>query len=128
MSNFIPTKQHFREILLFCFNLKQSSAASHRMLIEVYGKDVPSDATCREWFRRFKIGDYEIRDKYRSGQPKKFSDNDIKLLLDENPRQTLHELAKQLNVTHGAISKRLKLMKIVQRNGCWIPDQPNSSN
>ena len=30
MSGFEPTKQHIREALLFCFNLKESAAKSHR--------------------------------------------------------------------------------------------------
>jgi len=39
MSNFVLTKQHLREILIFCFNWKKSAAeaATHRMLVEVYG-------------------------------------------------------------------------------------------
>jgi len=36
MSNFVLTKQHLREILIFCFNWKKSAEA-HRMLVEVYG-------------------------------------------------------------------------------------------
>ena len=37
MSNFVLTKQHLREVLIFCFNWKKSAAEVHRMLIEVYG-------------------------------------------------------------------------------------------
>jgi len=29
-------------------------AEAHRMLVEVYGDTVPTDKSCREWFRRFK--------------------------------------------------------------------------
>lgn len=121
MSCFVPTKEHFRQALLFCFNLKKKAAESHRMLVEAYGEEVPSETTCREWFRRFKIGDYEIKDKYRSGQPKKFKDEDLKALLDKNPRQTLAEMAATFNVTIGAISKRLKTMEKVQSVERWVP-------
>ncbi|KYM77898.1 Malate dehydrogenase, mitochondrial [Atta colombica] len=38
------------------------------MLVEVYGNTVPTDKSCREWFRRFKDGDFSVEDKPRSGQ------------------------------------------------------------
>ena len=80
MSNFVLTKQHLREILIFCFNWKKSVAEAHRMLDEVYDT-APTDKSCREWFRRFKDGDFSVKDKPRSGQPKKFEDKELEALL-----------------------------------------------
>jgi len=48
MLNFVLTKQHLREILIFCFNWKKSAAEAHRMLVEVYGDTAPTDKSCRE--------------------------------------------------------------------------------
>ncbi|EFN86763.1 hypothetical protein EAI_11943, partial [Harpegnathos saltator] len=48
-------KRHLREVLIFCFNWKKTAAEAHRMLVEVYGNNVPFDKTYREWFRRFKM-------------------------------------------------------------------------
>jgi len=48
MSNFVLTKQHLREILVFCFNWKKSAAEAHRMLVEVYSDTAPTDKSCRE--------------------------------------------------------------------------------
>jgi len=47
MSNFVLTKQHLREVLIFCFNWKKS-AAEAPMLVEVYGDTAPTDKLCRE--------------------------------------------------------------------------------
>ena len=33
MSNFVLTKQHLREVLIFCFNWKKSAAEAYRMLV-----------------------------------------------------------------------------------------------
>lgn len=38
----------------------------------------------REWFRQFKNGDFNVKDKPRSGQPKKFEDEELEALLDED--------------------------------------------
>lgn len=72
MSNFLPTKQHLREVLLHYFILKKSAAESYRLLVETYNDNAPSERSCREWFQRFKDGDYDVKDKERFGAPKKF--------------------------------------------------------
>ena len=38
MSTFVPIKQHLREALLFCFNLKKSAAEGHQLLCKAYGE------------------------------------------------------------------------------------------
>jgi len=48
MSNFMLTKQHLREVLIFCFNWKKSAAEAYRMLVEVYGDITPTDKPYRE--------------------------------------------------------------------------------
>jgi len=107
MSNFVLTKQHLREILIFCFNWKKSAAEAHlacRMLVEVYGDTAPTDKSCREWFRRFKDGDFSVENKPRSGQPKKFEDKELETLLEEDQSQTQEELTESLKVTQQVVS------------------------
>ena len=120
MSSFVLNKQHLREVLIFFFNWKKSAAEAHRSLVEVYGESAPSDKSCREWFRRFKNGDFSIEDKERPGQPKKFEDAELEELLDQDPCQTQQELAGSLGVTQQAISVRLKNMGMVQKQGNWV--------
>ena len=60
MSDFIPEKKHLREVLLFLFNIKKTSAESCRMLVESYGHNAPSESTCRQWFRRFKNHNFTL--------------------------------------------------------------------
>ena len=84
MSNFVLTKQHLREVLIFCFNWKKSAAEAYRMLVEVYGDTAPTDKSCREWFRRFKNGDFSVEDKLRSGQLKEFEDKELEALFEED--------------------------------------------
>lgn len=49
-----------------------------------------------------------VEDKERSGRPKKFEEEELEALLDEDPCQTQEELAKSLRVTQSTISMRLK--------------------
>lgn len=61
--------------------------------------------TYRDWFRRFKINDFDVKDK-RFGAPKKFEDEELEALLHEDTCQTLAELEESLGVDHTTISKR----------------------
>lgn len=121
MSNFVPEKGDLRTSLRFCYFLKKSAAESHQMLVEAYGSHALSEPTCREWFRKFKSGDFDLKDKERSGQPKKFEDAELQALLDENTVQTESELAEALNVDRSTVGKRLHAMGKIQKEGKWVP-------
>ena len=99
MSTFVPTKHHLREALLFCFNLKKSVAAGHRLLCEAYGEHAQSIKTCEYWFRRFKSGDFGPSDKEREGRLVKFEDAELEALLDQDSCQIQEELAETLGMT-----------------------------
>ena len=88
-----------------------------RWLVEAYGDNYPTDKSCREWFRRFKNGDFSVENKPRCGQPKKFEDKELEALIDEDPNQTQEELADTLEVTQIAVSVGLKSMGMIQKKG-----------
>jgi hypothetical protein len=48
MSEFIPKKQHLREVLLHYFILKKSAAETHCLLIDIYGEHTPLNTACKE--------------------------------------------------------------------------------
>ena len=120
MSDFVPNNRHWREVLFFFFNSKKTAVEAHRELQKVYGNAGLSETTCRDWFRRFKDGDFDIDDRPRVGRPKTFEDAELEALLDEDPYQTQEELATSLGVTRHAISKRLYALKMVQKQGTWV--------
>ena len=52
-------------------------AEAHRELQKVYGDAALSETTCRDWFCRFKDGDFNADDHPREGRPKIFEDADV---------------------------------------------------
>ncbi|GFV19447.1 uncharacterized protein TNCV_3663801 [Trichonephila clavipes] len=44
--------------------MKKSAAEAHRMLSNTYGEATISERTCREWFQRFKNGDFDVEDQH----------------------------------------------------------------
>ena len=110
MSVYEPNSRHLREVLIFCFNMKKSAA--HRMFSNTYGEAAISERTCREWFQRFKNGDFDVEDRHSGGREKVFEDAELEALLEQDSCQNQEELARSLGVTQQAISKRLKAMGI----------------
>ena len=84
MSNFVPEKVFLRGVLLHYFNMKKTAAERHRILVEAYGEHASAKRTCQKWFARFKSGDFGLEDEERPGQQKKFEDEELDALLDED--------------------------------------------
>lgn len=78
--------------------MNKSAAETHRILEEVYREHSLAEKTCLKWFARFKSSGFDLEDKKRLGQPKKFDDQELEELLNENSCQTLEELSTPLGV------------------------------
>ena len=50
-----------------------------------------SEKSCREWFQKFKNGEFDIEDKERRGRPKVYEDAELQALLDQDPCQAQKE-------------------------------------
>lgn len=123
-------KQHIRESMIFLFHLNKKAAVGHRKLEDAYGAGAPSLKTCQEWYRRFKSGDFHLEDKERTGRPKAFEDKELQELLDADPYCSRGKLAEALNISKSSMSKRLKAIGVVYKEGKWVPktEADNSFN
>ena len=90
MSNFVPGNYDLRIALIFC--LKKTAAESHRMLVEAYGEHALGKSQCFESFKKFKSGDFDMRNEEREKPPKKFEDSELQALLDEDDVQIQQQL------------------------------------
>ena len=50
-----------------------------------------------------------------------FEDSELEVLLAEDSCETEEELAESLGMTQQAISKRLKVMEMIQKQVNWVP-------
>ena len=123
MSTFLPEKVFLGGVLLHYFNMKETAAESHCVLVEVYDEHALVERTRQKWFARFKSGDFRLEDEERPGQPKKFEDEKVEAILDEDCYPTQEKLAESLGVTQAAISKRLKAAGYIQKQGNWVPHE-----
>jgi len=78
--------------------MKKSAAEAHRMLSNTYGEVAISERIYREWFQRFKNGDFDIEDRHGGGREKVFKDAELEALLHGDSCQTQEELAESLGM------------------------------
>ncbi|GBP69257.1 Protein polybromo-1 [Eumeta japonica] len=64
--------------------------------------------------------DFELEDKECSGARKKFEDVKLEELLNQNRCQTLTELGKTLPIDESTVSKHLKVLGMIQKQGHWV--------
>ena len=105
ISNFVPNSHHLCEILLHHFISKKIAAESYRILAKFYGEHALSETKCRDWFRRFKSGDFDLSNRDRGKTLKKLEDAELQAMLDEDSTQNLKQLVKALGVDQGTISR-----------------------
>lgn len=117
MSVYEPNSPYLQEVLIFCFNMKKSAAEAHRMLSNTYGETAISERTCLEWFERFKNCNFHVEERPSDEREKVFEDAELEELLDEDLCQSQEELAQSLGVTEQTISKRLKDMGMIHKQG-----------
>ena len=117
-----PGVVFFRRIMLHYYNMyyntkEYRSAASWCCIYlnEIYGSSTPSEQTCRKWFKRFRSGDFNLKDRVQRRPPKKIKDEDLKELIENDTSLSQKQLAKTFNVSQQAISQRLMLLKSIEK-------------
>ena len=67
------------------------AAEVHQELQSVYGDAALSETMCRDWFRCFKDGEFNVDDRPREGRPKTFEDADVIYYELLKPNETITE-------------------------------------
>ena len=93
-----------------------------------YGVQVLSERQCRNWFEKFKKGNFEVNNASGQGRKMTLDLDQLRSLLQENPRQSTNELAIILNVCQKTISNGLKKLEFVHKRGTWVPHELSEIN
>jgi len=120
-------ENHLRHCMLFEFNRGLKATEATKNICEVYG-EVISVRKCQEWFARFRSGDFDLKDRQRSGRPSVLDNDVLKTMVESDPRLSTRELATKLNTSQSTIDRHLHEINKVNKAGIWVPHQLSADN
>ena len=74
----------------------------------MFGLGTTTERTAQWWFKKFCGGNESLEDDERSGQPSEVDNDQLRALVEANPRTTVREFASELDVTYTMISNHLR--------------------
>ncbi|KOX67435.1 Venom dipeptidyl peptidase 4, partial [Melipona quadrifasciata] len=73
------------------------------------------------WFKKFRAGNFELKDEDRSGRPATTDTDIIKTVLTENPRYSVREIVDATNIPKKTVHKHLIKTGYANRYEVWVP-------
>ncbi|CAK9834541.1 Mariner Mos1 transposase [Anthophora retusa] len=114
-------KKHLRHVMLHCFKKGNSAKDTADEICTVYGSGTTTTRTVHNWFKKFRAGNFELKDEDRSGRPKTTDTDLIKTMLAENPRYSVREIVDATNIPKTTVHKHLIKMGYANRYEVWVP-------
>ena len=118
-----PTKEHFRHILLYYFHKGKNAEQVAKKLRDLYGDKALKERQCRNWFTKFRSGDFSLKDEPRSGRPSEVDDDQIKALIELDRHVSEREIGEKLNIPKSTVHKHIKSLGLVKKLDIWVPHE-----
>jgi transposase len=123
-----PASCEVRAVIRFLLAERQSAAEIHRRLCRVYGDNVMSDSSVREWCRKFRDGRTDVHDEGGQGRHSTVTDELVEKFdqcVRGNHRLTISELSEEFTqisrtTLYRIVTDRLGYHKFCAR---WVPKQ-----
>ncbi|KOX76572.1 Histone-lysine N-methyltransferase SETMAR [Melipona quadrifasciata] len=114
-------KMHLRHVMLHCFKKGNSAKDIADEIFTVYGSGTTTIKTVGNWFKKFRAGNFELKDEDRSGRPATTDTDIIKTVLTENPRYSVREIVDATNIPKKTVHKHLIKIGYANRYEVWVP-------
>ena len=74
----------------------------------MYSENVLKDRQCRNWFDKFRSGDFSFRDEQRSGRPNEVDNDQLKAIIESDRYITLREIDEMLEIPKSTIERHIR--------------------
>lgn len=110
-----------RAVFLYEFKMGGNAAQTARNINRIFGEGTTSERSAQRWFQRFKDGDEDIQDKDGRGRRSSISNDDLKALVESDPRTTVREISCKVGVSAMTVSNHLRQIGKSKKLDKWIP-------
>ncbi|KOX81167.1 Histone-lysine N-methyltransferase SETMAR [Melipona quadrifasciata] len=114
-------KMHLRHVALHCFKKGNSAKDTADEIFTVYKSGTTTIRTVGNWFKKFRAGNFELKDEDRSGRSATTDTDIIKTVLTENPRYSVREIVDATNIPKKTVHKHLIKIEYANRYEVWVP-------
>ncbi|RLU16087.1 hypothetical protein DMN91_011845 [Ooceraea biroi] len=91
-------KKQLRAIFLYEFKLGHKAAEATRNINSAFGQGTANERTMQRWFQKFRNRDESLEDEEGRGRPSTIDNDELKVLVEADPRITIRELAVKLDL------------------------------
>lgn len=117
--NMDSQRKHLRHVIIHCFR-KDNSAKDTATIMSRSG--TTTITILRNWFKRFRAGNFDLKDENRSGCPGTTNMDLTKAMLAENQRYSVREIVDATNIPKiPMIHNHQMRMRYVNQCEVWVP-------
>lgn len=120
--------EKIRYILQFYYDKGKNAAQAHKKICAIYGDSALSDSTARKWFRRFREGNFDVKDALRTGRPITEKVDLILEKIKEDRHISTRDIAAELNIDHVTVWNHLHNAGYTKKLDVWVPHQLTEKN
>ena len=103
------------------YKLKTSRSETKEKICKSIGHGTVSLKTVNNWFNKFENKDFNLNELPRSGRQKTINRNEIKTLIEDDPRMSTRQIAEKVKYHHSTIEYILKELGKIYKHGIQIP-------
>lgn len=127
MESYQPDKNFVRICLLYEFHQKNNAKDATKKICSIYG-DVISIRQSQRWFKNFKSGNFDTKNKPREKKVVKVDDDILKCEVEANPTKSIQQIADTLGYSWSSVQEHLKKIGKIHKQGVWIPHELSDDN
>ncbi|CAD6994021.1 unnamed protein product [Ceratitis capitata] len=123
MSNMDTSKEKRRSILQFFFDKGKNASQAAEIVNSVYGPDTVTVNHAQFWFRRFRSGNYDVKDAPRCGRPIVENVDKIMKIVESDRHASTNSIAQELKIAQKTVWNHLKKAGYTKKFDVWVPHE-----
>ncbi|GFX38399.1 histone-lysine N-methyltransferase SETMAR [Trichonephila clavipes] len=112
-------KEKIRYILQFFFDKGENASQAAEIVNGVYGADILTASYVQFWFRRFRSGNFDVKDAPRTGKPVVENVDKITEIIQDDQHVSSHSIIQELKIDHKTVLNHLRKVGFKKKLDVW---------